>query len=349
MTRIFSHCRSGTNAGRRVKKASVAVLFALSSVTLGAGPSHADEGGVSFWLPGEFGSLAAVPGAPGWAFSSIYIHPSVKASGGTTFIRGGQFVAGVTGRGDLLAYGPTYIFATPVLGGQASVSLLNVGGRNWASISATLTGPMGNTIEGTKSQSLTSLGDLLPQASLKWNYGVHNFMVYGTGDIPVGDYDSSRLANLGLGHGAIDGGGGYTYFNPASGLEFSSVLGFTYNFENQHTKYQNGVDAHLDWGASYFLTKQFHFGAVGYYYQQLTGDSGTGAKLGPFKSRVAGIGPQLGYIFPVGDKVQGYFNVKAYKEFAAKNRPDGWNFWVTVSFSAAPPHPSEPEAVSLVR
>ena len=79
------------------------------------------------------------------------------------------------------------------------------------------------------------------------------------------------------------------------------MVGFTYNFENPHTKYQNGVDAHLDWGASYFLTKQFHFGAVGYYYQQLTGDSGTGAKLGPFKSRVAGIGPQLGYIFPVSD------------------------------------------------
>jgi len=31
-------------------------------------------------------------------------------------------------------------------------------------------------------------------------------MIYGTGDIPVGDYDQNRLANLGLGHGAIDGG-----------------------------------------------------------------------------------------------------------------------------------------------
>jgi hypothetical protein len=36
-------------------------------------------------------------------------------------------------------------------------------------------------------------------------------MVYGTGDIPVGDYDKTRLANLGLGHGAIDGGVGYAY------------------------------------------------------------------------------------------------------------------------------------------
>jgi hypothetical protein len=42
-----------------------------------------------------------------------------------------------------------------------------------------------------------------------------------TGDIPVGAYDPKRLANLGIGHGAIDGGAGYTYFNPQTGHEFS--------------------------------------------------------------------------------------------------------------------------------
>ena len=44
--------------------------------------------------------------------------------------------------------------------------------------------------------------------------GVNNSMVYGTGLIPIGDYDPNRLANLGIGHGAIDFGGGYTYFDP---------------------------------------------------------------------------------------------------------------------------------------
>jgi hypothetical protein len=47
-------------------------------------------------------------------------------------------------------------------------------------------------------------------------------MTYVTGDIPVGAYDSTRLANIGIGHGAIDGGGGYTYFNPQTGHEFCS-------------------------------------------------------------------------------------------------------------------------------
>jgi hypothetical protein len=54
-------------------------------------------------------------------------------------------------------------------------------------------------------------------------------MTYVTGDIPVGDYDPIRLANLGIGHGAIDSGNSYTYFNPATGYEFSGVAGFTHN------------------------------------------------------------------------------------------------------------------------
>ena len=91
----------------------------------------------------------------------------------------------------------------------------------------------------------------------EWNAGVNNFMTYVTGDIPVGAYDPTRLANLGIGHAAIDGGGGYTYFNPATGHEFSSVAGFTYIFKNQGTQYQNGIDFHVDWGASQFLSKQF--------------------------------------------------------------------------------------------
>src|SRR5262249_20380165 len=151
-----------------------------------------------------------------------------------------------------------------------------------------------------------------------------------TGGIPVGDYDPNRLANLGLGHGAFDIGSGYTYLNPATGAEFSATAGLTYNFENPSTNYQNGIDAHLDWGASKFFSKDFNLGVVGYFYQQITGDSGSGAKLGPFKSRVIGLGPQINFFFPVGDKIQGVGNLKVYDEFAAENRPSGWNAWVTL-------------------
>ena len=41
----------------------------------------ADEDGVSFWLTGQFGSLAAVPQQPGWSFADVYYHTSVGAGG----------------------------------------------------------------------------------------------------------------------------------------------------------------------------------------------------------------------------------------------------------------------------
>jgi hypothetical protein len=84
------------------------------------------------------------------------------------------------------------------------------------------------------------------------------------------------MSNIGIGHGAIDAGAGYTYLNPQTGHEFSGVLGFTYNFANQSTQYQNGVDMRFDWGASQFLSKQVLIGAVGYVYTELGCDSGSG-------------------------------------------------------------------------
>ena len=45
------------------------------------------------------------------------------------------------------------------------------------------------------------------------------------------------------------------------------MLGFTYDFLNPSTQYQNGVDMHLDWSASQFLTKKFMLGLVGYVYK----------------------------------------------------------------------------------
>ena len=87
------------------------------------------------------------------------------------------------------------------------------------------------------------------------------------------------------------------------------------------------------------MTKQLQLGLVGYFYRQLTPDSGAAPILGSFESQVAGVGPQLGYLFPVGNQ-QGYLNFKAYKEFAAENRPSGWNAWVTFSISPAAPSTS---------
>jgi len=236
---------------------------------------------------------------------------------------------------------PSYVFATPVLGGQASLGLGVPVGHESASLAGTLTAsipPFTFFRSDSISDSVTGFGDLYPQAFLRWNQGVHNFMIYGTGDIPVGVYSATSLANMGIGHGAIDGGAGYTYFDPQTGHELSAVAGFTYNFENTSTNYQNGVDFHLDWGASQFLSKQLLVGLVGYLYDQVSGDSGSGDHVGTFESRVVGVGPQIGYIFPLG-AMQGYLNLKGYGEFDERDRPSGYNVWLTFAISPAAPTP----------
>jgi hypothetical protein len=85
--------------------------------------------------------------------------------------------------------------------------------------------------------------------------------------------------------------------------------------------------------ASRFLSKQFYVGAVGYSFNQLTGDTGSGATLGPYISRISAIGPEVGVLFPVG-AMQGSLNLRGYWEFAAQNRSSGWNTWLV--FSIAP-------------
>ena len=344
--------RASRHAFRSIRIMAGALVASLALCAQGA---QADEGGVSFWLPGQFGSLAAVPQTPGWSMGAVYYHASLGSSGNVAASREitvGRFTPTVNvnlnvnlgAQADLVLLAPTYTFATPVLGGQFAVGVTGIFGRTSASIDGTLTASAGGlttTRTGSIGDSLTGVGDLYPMASLRWNNGVNNFMTYITGDIPVGAYDSNRLSNIGLGHAAIDGGGGYTYFNPTTGHEFSAVAGLTYNFKNPDTQYQSGVNFHVDWAASQFLSKQVFVGVVGYYYDQLTNDSGALPILNGFRSRVGGIGPQIGYIFPVGN-MQGYLNLKGYGEFDAANRPSGWNTWLTLSISPAAPTTTAP-------
>ena len=330
--------------------AAVAVAF------LGCpGVSYADEGGVSFWLPGQYASLAAAPQVPGWALGVVYLHSNVAASGSVAASREittGRIPANVnvnlnlslSGQADLVILSPTYTFATPVLGGQLSVGVASWFGRSSASLAGTLTavaGPIVATRSGMLEDSLTSYGDVVPTVTLRWNQGVNNYMVYVTGDIPAGDYDPMRLANLGIGHGTIDVGGAYTYLNPATGNEFSATAGVTYNFKNPDTQYRNGIDFHFDWGAAHFLSKEVFVGFAGYAYQQVTDDSGQSPILGGFRSRVLGAGPQIGYIFPVGD-MQGFLGLRAYADFDAANRAPGWSTWLTFAISPSAPTAATP-------
>lgn len=322
MKKNYLHCRQ------------VLTLFALSLIVcvglIKPASIYADEGGTSFWLPGQFSSLAAVQAEPGWSIASIYYHASLSGDGSNEFPSDSRVTLGLDVQEDLLLAVPAYVFDSPLWGGQAAISIAGLYGRADVSVDATLSDSGGVIVSGSESDSLTAAGDLYPQFNLRWNHGVHNTMAYTMLGIPVGSYKEGRLANIGTNHWSVDLGGGYTYLNQENGREFSAVAGLTYNFENPDTNYQSGMDLHLDWGLSQFISEQVHIGFVGYFFHQITGDSGSGALLGDFKSSVDGIGPQIGYLFNIGDK-SAYFNLKAYWDYSSKHRPDGWNSWVTFS------------------
>lgn len=297
-----------------------------AALALTAVHGHADEGGVPFWFSGQYASLSATPATPGWSLTTMGYGYSGSASTGKLLPRGNTVSAGVSSDVALLLAQLSYAPETKWLGGQASLGVGFGYGRNStkADISTSALGTQLN-----RTDTVNGFTDLYPVASIAWTQGVHNWMTYATGDIPVGAYDSKRLANIGIGHAAFDAGGGYTYLNPQSGREFSVVGGLTYNWENSDTKYKNGVDSHIDWAASQFLSANWEVGLAGYVYYQLTGDSGSGAKLGPFKSRVAAIGPEIGYAFKFGG-LPAYANLRAYYEFWAQNRVSGYAVFATL-------------------
>ena len=306
-------------------KAAVACFATAVFMSVSTLDARADEGGSGFWLPGSFAAQAAVPVACGFTVETSYYHGTANTHPTLNVTRGNNVTSGLDTSSNFLSVTPTYALATPGLGGQLELSLTFLMGNYTAADPGT-----------TFSDSMTALGDLSPSATQKWTMGVHNFMAYAAANVPVGGYDPSRLATTGLGYWAVDGGAGYTYFDEAKGHEFSAVLGLTYSFMNPNTAYQTGVDLHLDLSASQYLNDKFYAGVAGYFYNQITGDSGSGAVLGAFLGRVAGVGPQVGYDFSLGGR-EGTLSARAYYEFAAQNRPYGWNAWLTLSIALGAP------------
>src|SRR4029077_3102015 len=106
---------------RVIRYAATAAAFLLCPEV-----SIADQGGSSFWFPGQFASLAAVQQTPGWALGVIYYHSSIAATGSAAAAReitsGGipatatiNLNLSLTARADLVTLAPSYTFAPPVL------------------------------------------------------------------------------------------------------------------------------------------------------------------------------------------------------------------------------------------
>ena len=96
-------------------------MLAMTLAPLSA--ARADEGGVPFWLSGQFPSLAAVPATPGASVALIPYYYNGSAGSSKSFDRGGSVVSGLSAQAPLLFVQPGYASEGKVLGGQPFVGL----------------------------------------------------------------------------------------------------------------------------------------------------------------------------------------------------------------------------------
>ena len=155
------------------------------------------------------------------------------------------------------------------------------------------------------------------------------FSVY----VPTGQNSPSEDVNIGRNYIALDPTFGFTWLSPKRGHEISAFLGYTVNFENEDSRYRSGNAFHADAVLAQHFDNGLSLGVGGYYYKQITGDSGEGATFGDFKGRVYAAGPHIAYRgLNVGEAA---INLQAryLREFAAKNRFEGDRFFLTVSLA----------------
>ncbi len=297
------------------QKRNVLIAIALLSTTLlGTRSAEAAEGATSPWLKGYSGFMAGyVPPVSGLITAgALYYHQdgSVGAD-----VRNGRVELGVDVGVDAGLVPVAYLTDWKILGG--SYAFGGAFGFAGADLTANVQGPRGNTVSVNATTS--GLADsLIEPILLSWHEGdLHMtgaFMVYA----PTGKYDVNADLSIGKNYWAFIPQFAVTWFDPASGWDLSGTMTFVFPTENNATQYQTGNIFHFDWAIGKHLGEEWEVGVQGNFMQQISGDSGPGAKLGSFEISSIGIGPGVTYSTKAG-KMPLIFNFKWEPDVTATN------------------------------
>lgn len=331
----------------------VLTVVALAALLLGGGrAARADEGGVGHYQPGSAGYAAGILApAPGLYFGSFFNLYEGSTPLDEALPIGGRPRPSVRSFVWTANFSPTCLTHVRVLGGTlgwtANVPLVYLG------INSAELGTVPPTDEAGQN---FNLGDIYVAPALQWRRGNYHAAFFAGLYTPSGEYRKNQLAPAGSNFWSFEPALGLTYLNPRTGWEFSTFQGIDFNTTNPATEYRSGDDFHVDFTvARHFVrpvarpetsrpgepesgnapapappTIDVAPGVGGYCYQQLTGDSGPGAVLGPFKGRVFALGPQVECTAPFAGRpitVQ----LRLLKEFLAENRTQGLNAWANVA------------------
>ena len=308
-----------------------AFIAAIAVFVMPSQPVIAAEGGGGFYLLGQRGQGAAVLlTVEGVFFAMPTYFYSGDVSGSQSLEVGGAATLGLDA--DVQVVMPTAMWMTPVdfLGGDLGFSATFVyGNADLAANFAVSIPEIGDTIFGDSDERWAT-GDPVASAFLGWHGENYAYALTSSVNIPAGDYDVGRLSNVAINYWALDVTAAGTWLFPDSQIELSGATGFTFNDENDDTEYETGTEFHLEAAAFYQFSQSFSAGLNGYYYKQLSGDSGEGAVLGNLKGEVAAIGPGLSGTFMVGPAPVS-MRFSYYREFSAEKRLEGNVAWLTFS------------------
>ncbi|WP_343712419.1 transporter [Inquilinus sp.] len=314
---------------RRMTARLGVALISGAMIGLAAGAAAAAENATGIYLLGFRGPLAGVTPPPGvYVENDIYLYDA-SVGGGRRLLLGGTLAANVDGEAQLDA--PSVIWVTPaqVLGGQFGMTFTWPLGRTYAAAGTTIDSPVFGRNRGFISDETSAIGDPLLSGFLGWNAGKFHWQAVAMLNIPVGDYRKDALSNVAFHRWAGDLTGTFTWLDPETGIDLSAAAGFTFNGENPETDYWTGTEFHLEWAATKSFG-EFSLGLVGYHYQQVTGDGGSGATLGDFEGQVTALGGSVAYNFTLGTTPV-TARLKVYREFAAENRLEGTSALLTLS------------------
>jgi len=306
-----------------------ALLFAAAGLALLPGLTFAGEGGTAHVVPGANATLIdLVPAAPGTFFKPMYMNYSGSASAKIPTAAG--LASNLDAQADTLVLGGGHTFDQTVLGG-AHYTVAAFLPYSWLDVSANVQLPGGGS--AARHSEVSGFGDLtVVPVMLAWktsdNWQVNALMPIYT---PTGSYQEGRLGNPGLNYWTFDPMVGVAYMSKQSGFNAMLHAGYAMNTENSDTDYQSGSILHFEAAIQQILpvgSGLLTLGAEGFYFDQITGDSGSGAVLGDFKGMTAGLGPVLGYIQPLSKTESLVFELKWLAEMDTKNRLEGDYTWL---------------------
>ena len=307
----------------------IGVLLAVTFMNV-AQQALAAENAAGVYPLGSHTPLSGALPPPGVYFANDLYYYSGDADPSHTLPFNAKLIANV--HADVWIEVPTILWSTTSLlaGGNLVFSAsLPIGGPS-IDAGVGVTPPVPPIVFINAHDSVSTFGDPYLTASIGWHSETWHWTAGLGVNVPIGDYQAGEIANVAFHRWAVDLYGGVTSLDMKTGREFSALGGFTFNGENPDTDYKTGTEFHLDFGALQHFPNGFALGLVGYYYQQLSGDSGSGAVLGDFEGRVVALGGTVEYTFKAGD-TQVTTRLKVFDEFAVENRLEGTAAYFTVA------------------